>query len=496
MKQLELLWETLEPLLGGLSAEERNTITAAFGRVDNGIARLTAHYDLAIQGRAAVHALLKKTSDDLIQRYQTLFEYTGTAMAVIEDDGTVSLANSFFEKLFGYSRGEVENRKKFADFIDESYTEMLLDYHRRRCRGDPTVPRDYEAKAITKEGKVLDIVVNVVLFPGTKQSIASVMDITERKRAEEALCESEERYRTVFENTGTATVILEADTTISLANTQFERLAGYPRSEIEGQKRWIEFVVPEDLARMEEQHRLRRKKRETALTRYEFRFISRSGEIHDILLNIDMIPGTTKSVASLTDITERKNAEDALRRSEIRLANAMDLARMVKWEADVASGVFTFDDRFYSLYGTSAAREGGNLMPFEVYAREFVHPDDMQLVAGVIAGTLEGTAPDYQQVEHRIVRRNGEIRHIVVRIKSVKDSSGRPVKVFGANQDITERKRIEESLQKKNTEAEILHKQYPGHGLADGSRLSFYCSKPGIRQCGGNGPGASGRSYL
>jgi PAS domain S-box-containing protein len=147
-----------------------------------------------------------------------------------------------------------------------------------------------------------------------KGVIEYVRDATDRKRAEVALQESEKRYRTTFENTGTATVLIEEDAVIHLANTEFERLSGYPKQEIEGKKRWTDFVVKEDLEWMLAQHRLRRERREAALKQYEFRFVAKSGDIRNIFLTIDVIPGTKKSVASLIDITDRKRAEEEVRK--------------------------------------------------------------------------------------------------------------------------------------------------------------------------------------
>jgi PAS domain S-box-containing protein len=141
-------------------------------------------------------------------------------------------------------------------------------------------------------------------------------DVSEEYRMQEKLKASEEHYRTVFENTGTATTILEKDGTILLANKQFAELSGYSIEEIENKKAWMEFVVPEDLARMREQHELRRKNSNSALNEYEFRFIDRNKNLKHIHLYIDMIPGTDKSVASLLDVTERKNAEEELAHSE------------------------------------------------------------------------------------------------------------------------------------------------------------------------------------
>jgi PAS domain S-box-containing protein len=154
-------------------------------------------------------------------------------------------------------------------------------------------------------------------------SVHVARDITDLKRTTDALRESEEKYRTVFETTGTATVLIEADGTISLANSEFERLTGFSKQEVENTKRWMEFVLPEDLERMLAQHRLRRQDPKRALPHYEFRLVTKSGELRNIFLTIDIIPGTQNSVASLLDVTERRNREEELLRTadELRAAN-------------------------------------------------------------------------------------------------------------------------------------------------------------------------------
>lgn len=139
------------------------------------------------------------------------------------------------------------------------------------------------------------------------------------------------------------------------------------------------------------------------------------------------------------------------------LAEAMDLAHLVNWEYDAVTGIFTFNDRFYAMYGTTAEREGGYLMTAERYAREFVHPDDSGMVAEEVQKALNATNPDFvSQREHRIVRRDGKIRHIVVRFGITKDEQGRTIRTHGANQDITERKKAEEALMNANRQLSLL----------------------------------------
>ena len=144
---------------------------------------------------------------------------------------------------------------------------------------------------------------------------------------------------------------------------------------------------------------------------------------------------------------ERKRAEKALRESEARLKIAMDLANLVHWEYDVETGMFSFDEQFYGLYGTTSEHEGGPLMSAETYVRKFIPPEESNVVPESIIKTLSANDPNFtHQVEHRIIRADGEERHVIVRYGVVCDRTGMPVKIRGANQDVTERKRAAEAF--------------------------------------------------
>lgn len=132
--------------------------------------------------------------------------------------------------------------------------------------------------------------------------------VRERTRKLEA---SEQEYKAVFECTGTATAILEHDQTISMVNSRFEELSGLPRQQIIGRKKWTDFVAPADLEKMRRYHEQRRRKENHSSPpeQYEFMFVRSSGEECYILVDVGVIPGSDRSVASLLDITNRKKAE-------------------------------------------------------------------------------------------------------------------------------------------------------------------------------------------
>ena len=161
----------------------------------------------------------------------------------------------------------------------------------------------------------------------------------------------------------------------------------------------------------------------------------------------DDINQITAFVSSALLLLEQRRIKSELKLSEERLSLALEMAHMGHWELDLPTMQFTFNDQFYSLYGTTGEREGGFTMSAETYANEFVHPDEVELVAFEIGRIMAGEYDhSTAQLEHRMVRRDGEIRNIVVRYMVLKDQDGQRTKAIGVNQDITERKRSESAL--------------------------------------------------
>ncbi len=143
--------------------------------------------------------------------------------------------------------------------------------------------------------------------------------IDRHRQTEDALSESEIKYRTIFETTAAATMIVDDDETISLVNSAMEGLTGLSKSQIEGKKKWTEFVPEEDLGMMQTFHRLRRIDPDAAPRNYECRVKGKNGTISHMFVTVAMMPGTDKSVASFLDVSKLKQVEQNLRESENRL---------------------------------------------------------------------------------------------------------------------------------------------------------------------------------
>jgi PAS domain S-box-containing protein len=126
---------------------------------------------------------------------------------------------------------------------------------------------------------------------------------------------SEKRYRTIFENTGTAMVIIDDKMGIKLVNTEFERSTGLYKEEIENKKNLLDFVVKDQLAEINKHLNLEEFKEKNTLKNYEIQLMDKKGEIRDYLATIGFIPGTKNSLISLIDVTEHKKAENQVKAS-------------------------------------------------------------------------------------------------------------------------------------------------------------------------------------
>ncbi|HJH29978.1 MAG TPA: PAS domain S-box protein [Methanosarcinaceae archaeon] len=281
--------------------------------------------------------------------------------------------------------------------------------------------------------------------------VGTVHDLTERKQADEVLKESEERYRTIFETTGTAMLIGEEDTTISVINAEFEKICLYSKEEIEGKKSWIEFIVKADQEKIKDSHRLRMIDPNVAPPYYEIQFIDKQDNIKDGFITVNLIPGTKKTVASLIDITERKKTEEALRESEKRFRTIFDSINDAVFIHDMETGVIhDVNSTMCKMYG---------------YSREEVGQLDIEaLSSGEVPYTQQDALEwnkkaamgEAQVFEWMAKHKSGHLFWVEISMKKAVISLQERLLVVV--RDITERKQAEEELQERINELETFYR--------------------------------------
>lgn len=284
----------------------------------------------------------------------------------------------------------------------------------------------------------------------------------ETKNSLQVLQASELRYRRLFETAQDGILILDAGTgDIVDVNPYLIDMLHYSREEFLGMKLWEVSPFKDkffnEAAFEELQDKGYIQYRDLPLETKEGKPVS-----VEFVSNVYAVNEDKVIQCNIRNISERKRSEEALRTSQEQLSHAMDLARIVYWEADPTDNVFIFNDAFYAFYGTSVEQEGGYRMTKEEYMKRFVHPDDLQLVRRFMEQNDARADADFSSnLENRIVRRDGEMRHILARTRIIKDDSGRIVKRFGANQDITDRKEMAQALQESGKQFERLFMESP-----------------------------------
>jgi len=150
-----------------------------------------------IAGRQRLEQRLQET--DAI--FWTFFENTGTASAMVAENMIIFLVNREFEKLSGYSKGEVEGKKSLSEFLTPDDTENIKGFNLTGSTNLDTVLKDYECQFNGPEGNRMDIRITAVTVPGGKKAVVSLLDITDLKRAQESLRNLQEKNQAQGENT-------------------------------------------------------------------------------------------------------------------------------------------------------------------------------------------------------------------------------------------------------------------------------------------------------
>ncbi|MDY0162505.1 PAS domain S-box protein [Desulfobotulus sp.] len=263
-------------------------------------------------------------------------------------------------------------------------------------------------------------------------------DAAELRKAQKDLAKSEETYRTVFANTGSATMLIEKDATIAMVNAEFEKLSGFNREEVEGRQVWTVFVENvEDRERMKRYHHLRRENPTAAPRTYECRLRNKEGESLIATMTVAMIPGTQQSIASVLDITQQRRAEEALKKSEEKFAKAFHSSPVAMMIATMSEGrIIDVNDTLVKITGYPRAGITGSKI------RDMAFWPDPGLFKSLARELLTHGRFHQREIVYRT--HGGEIRNGNLSADIV-DLDGQPC-MLTAILDITEQRRLEKEI--------------------------------------------------
>lgn len=240
--------------------------------------------------------------------------------------GNITFANDNAFAGFGYDENDLNKGINFLQLVAPSEIKKVMNDYKGGLKGENIGLVEYTA--LRKDKSTFPIIVKANLLTdgkGKKKGIRGIaIDLSEQKEMAEKLKLSESIYKTIFDHAGLAKIIINGNTTIVMANTEFEKLSGYKKEEIENKLSFIKFVHKGDIERLKNYHYLRRLNPNSAPDTYEAIFVDRKNNVKDVLVKVSMIPNTKESLVSILDVSDRKIMENNLKESYCKLQNTLD----------------------------------------------------------------------------------------------------------------------------------------------------------------------------
>jgi len=399
---------------------------------------LGEHVSVALS-RARLYTRVRRSEE----YFRSLIRNASDVITVLDADGTVRYVSPAIERMLGYLPEQRIGRSGFELLHPED-----LPLARRalaealRSRG---VTKTLAVRMRHRDGSWRDVELtgtNLLGDPSVRGIVLNWRDVTQRKEAEERLRKAEERYRTVVEKQTELVCRFTPDLTLTFVNGAYCRYFGRAPGEVIGNS-FIERVAAEERHYYEEQ--LARLNEDNPRRTVEHRVLTPDGGVSWLQWTDTAIFDSDGCIVEYQsvgrDVTERREAEESLKRSEASLARTQRLARLGGWEWDIETDEVSWSEEVYRIYGIAPR----SIVPSLERFMEVVHPDDR----GLIEEAIDGALYDHKtyDLEHRIVRPDGEVRWVHRRAEMVRGAKGEPLRMIGTVHDITERKVLEERLE-------------------------------------------------
>ena len=395
---------------------------------------------------------------------RAVLEAAPDAMLVVNRTGEIVAANQEATKLYGYGREQLIGR-----VVESLIPARLRDRHRQHrenffANPEMQTMQVIEIFAVRSDASEIPVDVSLRLLTiGTETfAISAIRDATARvrteelKRAEAILRESEQRFRSVADTAPVLIWMSGSDKLCTYFNQPWLDFTG--RSlESELGNGWAEGVHPEDLQRCLDTYTQSFDRREKF--RMQYRLRRHDGEFRWVLdIGVPRFDPDHTFVGYIgigVDVTERKQAEEALRASEERLRLAQQAARIGTFDWNIRTGVNTWTPELEAMYGLPPGDFGGTHAAFE----GLVYEDDRARLTALVESTLRTGQPT--KGEWRVVWPDGSVHWLAAYWQVLMDESGQPSRVIGVNIDVTERKAAEEALRESEERFRLVANNAP-----------------------------------
>lgn len=365
---------------------------------------------------------------------------------LIASQERIQQVNPYFERLTGWSGEELRGRDWFEHCIPPRERGRLREQFRRTLQEALKGGGDV-SPILKRGGDELEIEWTYQTLRGPEGRIGGLLavgvDVTDRRRAEKALAERENKFRGLATDIADGIYAINSDGVVTFANPALARLTGFQSPDEVIGKSLRDFLAP---SVVEEEVRAFQRAIESGKTR-ESKVVQLrrpSGELFMAEVRSRVIRDgerVAELVGTIRDVTETKRAEESLRKSEARLREAQRIAGIGSWELELPTNTLIWSDEVYRIF------EVDPNTPSELHRQVFenaIHPDDREMVQRAYEESIATRKP--YDIVHRLQTPSGKIKYVRERCETMYDDAGRPVLSVGTVQDITERVLADESL--------------------------------------------------
>lgn len=434
--ELGRLIDGFNEMLGQIQARD-SALEQARGGLEQRIVERTRDLQLEIAERKDAEAAMRRSEEQL----SSVFENASIGMALVAPDGRWLKVNRALCDLVGYSPEELA-ALSFQDITHPDDLPADNEFVRQMLAGEIQTYQ-MEKRYCHKLKHVIWAQLSVSLVRDAQGQplhfIAQIQDITERKKSDQALAESEARLRALVEHSSDMIVIVSLDGRVTYLSPSFQAISGYAPAEMMGTG-FLQLLHPDDVKAALEQFRdLARHPGQVRRAERRYRHKDGSWMVSDnIAVNLAHVPGVGGIVTTMRDVTERKRSQQALADSGTRLR------ALIEHSSDIIA-ITSTDGRL--LYVSPSIKTIAGYEPAELAGRSFlelVHPDDQAKTLAQFK-ELSGQPGLVQRIERRYRTKSGawmESDSIAVNLTHVPGVAG----IVTTMRDVTERKRTEAEL--------------------------------------------------
>ncbi|MBK8047521.1 MAG: PAS domain S-box protein [Anaerolineales bacterium] len=392
------------------------------------------------------------------EKWRGLFEFLPVGVSIVDMRDRVTDTNPALQEILGLSqaallRGEYRKRR----YLRQDHTEMLPEeFPSTRAMQEMKSIRNVEIGIEKEDGDAIWVSVSATPLSSGNRSATVTVDITERKRAEEALAASQALYRLLAEHSTDAVSMIDVSGKVIYTSPANMRRLGYDETDIVGldTQGILQRIHPDDRNQIAAEIK-RGRELKLPTSRYEYRVRTKAGDyiwLEDILhREFDEKGEFVRTIVNSREITERKRAEDRLRLSEERLREVLENSLDLAYKRNAVTNTYDYLSPVLTRLVGYTPEEFYNL-PVET-VMEFIHPEDRDRVYQSIDAVMANVG-SAQQVEYRFRHKDGHYIWFQDRSTAVCDANGKAVARIGNVTDFSERRRAEDEIRRLNATLE------------------------------------------